>query len=66
MEDSTINTTKIVKQSSTKYTQEEVENAIRGSILRLNEQIDKLSKEREAEFKQILNKIYNEIIGELK
>ena len=63
MGNSNINITQLVKQSSTKYTQEEIENAIRGHILRFNEWINELSKEREAEFKQILDDV---IKGEQK
>lgn len=63
MEDPIINITQLVKQSSTKYTQEEIEKAIRGHILRFNKWIDELAKEHEAEFKQILDDI---IKGEQK
>ena len=48
------------------YTQKEIKDAIRGHILRFNEWIDELSKERAAELKQILDEAYNKIIGENK
>lgn len=66
MKDLTINIKEIVKQSSPKYTQKEVEDAVRGHILRFNKWIDELSKKHEAELKQILDEVYNEVEKEFK
>lgn len=56
----------IVKQSSIKYSQKEIEDAIKGHILRFNNWVNEFSEKYETELKQILNEAYSEIIGELK
>lgn len=51
---------------SMEYTKQEVEDAIRGHILRFNKWIEELSEKDEVELKQILNEAYNEATKELK
>lgn len=46
------------------YTKQEVEDAIRGHILRFNKQMNELSEKDEVELEQILDEAYNEIVGE--